>query len=80
MTGKITSILSYLWGGICTMFGAFSLDEWAILIGIVGSVATYLTHLFYTIRKDKREVKKHELETLHILQRLKSHSEKKSKE
>ncbi|WP_392563176.1 HP1 family phage holin [Orbus sturtevantii] len=31
--GRYSSPVSYFWGAICTLFGAFSLNEIAVIIG-----------------------------------------------
>lgn len=44
---KYTSPVSYFWGGICTLFGALSLNDIAIIVGIVISIATFLINWYY---------------------------------
>lgn len=65
---KITSPVSYVWGAICTAIGAFSLNEWAVLIGIIVSIATYFTNLYYKNKKDKRDAELCELAKLKYIE------------
>lgn len=47
---KYSSAVSYFGGGICTLLGALSLNEIAIVIGIILSVATFLINWIYKRR------------------------------
>lgn len=47
---RYTSQISYFWGALCTLIGAFSLNEIAIIIGIILSVATFIINWVYKRR------------------------------
>ncbi|RKS87314.1 holin family HP1 protein [Orbus hercynius] len=47
---KFTSPLSYFWGVICTLIGALSLNDIAIVIGIILSIATFCINWAYKRR------------------------------
>ncbi len=44
---KYSSGSSYWFGGITTMLGALSLNEWAVLIGIICTVGTFVVNWHY---------------------------------
>jgi len=54
---KYSSPVSYFWGAICTLIGAFSLNEIAIIIGIILSIATFFINWAYK-RRDFQHKKK----------------------
>ncbi|WP_392551598.1 HP1 family phage holin [Orbus wheelerorum] len=54
---RYSSPVSYFWGAICTLIGAFSLNEIAIIIGIILSVATFFINWAYR-RRDFQHKKK----------------------
>ncbi|WP_091346977.1 phage holin family protein [Gilliamella bombicola] len=47
---KYTSPISYFWGAICTLFGALSLNDIAIVVGIILSIATFIINWVYKRR------------------------------
>lgn len=47
---KYSSPFSYGWGVICTVLGAFSLNEIALLIGIITTVLTCIINWIYKRR------------------------------
>lgn len=47
---KYSSPISYVWGALCTLFGALSLNDIAIIIGILLSIATFLINWLYKRR------------------------------
>ncbi|WP_080715872.1 phage holin family protein [Gilliamella apicola] len=47
---KYTSPVSYFWGGICTLLGALSLNDIAIIVGIILSIATFIINWLYKRR------------------------------
>ncbi|ENR0028975.1 phage holin family protein [Yersinia enterocolitica] len=44
---KYSSGSSYWFGGITTMLGALSLNEWALVIGIACTVGTFWVNWYY---------------------------------
>lgn len=54
---KYSSPISYFWGILCTLFGALSLNDIAIIIGIILSIATFIINWVYK-RKDFLHKKK----------------------
>lgn len=54
---KFTSPLSYFWGVICTLIGALSLNDIAIIVGIILSIATFCINWVYK-RRDFQHKKK----------------------
>ncbi|WP_140187787.1 phage holin family protein [Providencia stuartii] len=53
MHEKYSSPFSYALGVITTAAGALSLDQWAVLIGIVCTVATFLVNWYYKRKEFK---------------------------
>lgn len=51
----VTEKITYAAAGGTVAASAFSLQEWGIIVGIAVSVLTYLTHLVFSLRKDRRE-------------------------
>ncbi|NDO80402.1 hypothetical protein CJP72_06305 [Citrobacter sp. NCU1] len=51
---KIREWLSYWFGGITTMGGVLSLNDWAIIIGIVCTVGTFGINWYYK-RKERED-------------------------
>lgn len=54
----VVSSTAYATGGTTAVFGMFGLNEWALVIGIVATVATAVAnliykHLHYKLAKDK---------------------------
>lgn len=47
---KYSSPISYFWGAICTLFGALSLNDIAVIVGIILSIATFLVNWWYKRR------------------------------
>lgn len=47
---KYTSPVSYVWGALCALFGVLSLNEIAVVIGIILSVATFFINWVYKRR------------------------------
>ncbi len=47
---KYTSPVSYFWGAICTLLGALSLNDIAIIVGIILSIATFIINWIYKRR------------------------------
>ncbi|WP_216354883.1 HP1 family phage holin [Gilliamella apicola] len=54
---KYTSPISYFWGVTCSMFGVLSLNDIAIIIGIIISIATFIINWIYK-RRDFNHKKK----------------------
>lgn len=53
MHEKYSSPFSYALGVITTAAGALSLDQWAVLIGIICTVATFLVNWYYKRKEFK---------------------------
>ncbi|MCX8650965.1 phage holin family protein [Gilliamella sp. B2776] len=47
---KYSSPVSYFWGAICTLFGALSLNDIAVVVGIILSIATFIINWLYKRR------------------------------
>lgn len=48
---KYSSPISYIWGALCALFGALSLNDIAMVIGIVLSIATFIINWIYRRRE-----------------------------
>ncbi|WP_058911150.1 phage holin family protein [Entomohabitans teleogrylli] len=48
---KYASGSAYGWGSFTTMLGAISLNDWAIIVGIVCTLGTFIVNWYYK-RKD----------------------------
>jgi len=53
MHEKYSSPFSYALGVITTAAGVLSLDQWAVLIGIICTVATFLVNWYYKRKEFK---------------------------
>jgi len=51
---KHTSVLSYITGGATAGAGALTLNDWAIVVGIITTVATFGLNWYYKAKDDKR--------------------------
>ncbi|WP_392562509.1 phage holin family protein [Orbus sturtevantii] len=47
---RYSSPVSYFWGAICTLFGALSLNDIALIVGIILSIATFAINWWYKRR------------------------------
>lgn len=47
MSDKYSSPTAYAWGLITSAFGVLSLDQWAIVAGIICTVGTFLVNRYY---------------------------------
>ncbi len=47
MTEKYSGPFAYAWGFIAAAFGVMSLDQWAVLIGIICTVGTFAVNWYY---------------------------------
>ncbi|WP_392552961.1 phage holin family protein [Orbus wheelerorum] len=47
---KYSSPISYFWGALCTLLGALSLNDIAMIIGILLSIATFIINWIYRRR------------------------------
>ncbi|HDU8310081.1 phage holin family protein [Morganella morganii] len=47
MSDKYSSPAAYAWGVFTAAFGALSLDQWAVLIGIVCTIGTFAVNWYY---------------------------------
>ncbi|WP_370737834.1 phage holin family protein [Gilliamella mensalis] len=47
---RYTSPISYFWGVLCTLLGALSLNDIAIVVGIILSIATFIINWVYKRR------------------------------
>ncbi|WP_165744282.1 HP1 family phage holin [Pseudoalteromonas sp. Z9A6] len=59
-TQKATSITSYAASFGAAAGGVFSLNEWAILLGIVFAALTFLANCWFQHKRNEREAKKYE--------------------
>lgn len=53
--GKFSSEAAYGAGSFTALFGALSLNDWAILVGIICTVGTFIANLYF--RKKELEIK-----------------------
>ncbi|MFW0852434.1 phage holin family protein [Morganella morganii] len=51
MSEKYSSSTAYIWGLITSVLGVLSLEQWAMLIGNICTVGTFLVNWYYK-RKD----------------------------
>lgn len=58
MTEKITSASSYGTSGLMAAFGAVSLNEIALIVGIVCTLGTFLVNWYYRHKEFKRNSNK----------------------
>lgn len=47
MQEKYSSPFAYAWGFITATLGVMSLDQWAVLIGILCTVGTFVVNWYY---------------------------------
>ncbi|WP_342221260.1 HP1 family phage holin [Candidatus Fukatsuia endosymbiont of Tuberolachnus salignus] len=57
-----TSWLSYSSAWLLTCLGAWTLQDWATLIGVVLAMGTYLNNRYYKRREDQRQQEIHALQ------------------
>jgi len=57
---KVTAGSSYITAGATTGVGLLSLSEWAIVIGILATIATFALNYVVQVRKLKMEEREHE--------------------
>ena len=69
---KYSSPISYFWGALCTLLGALSLNDFAIVIGIILSVVTFIINWAYKHKKHKKD---HEINEI-----IKAHYENNNKD
>ncbi|HHQ6580449.1 TPA: phage holin [Serratia fonticola] len=56
---KYSSAASYVWSLLLAIFGGLSLNEWAVLVGILTGLGTYLTNRYYKRREEARRAAEH---------------------
>lgn len=54
MLEKYSSTTSYAWSVFMTLVGALSLNEWAVLIGILTGLGTFFTNRYYKKKEERR--------------------------
>ncbi|MDE9495978.1 phage holin family protein [Xenorhabdus bovienii] len=54
---KYTSPTAYAWGTFTAIFGAWSLNDWAIVVGIICTVGTFAVNWYYKHRELNRREK-----------------------
>ncbi|EOE6700406.1 phage holin family protein [Morganella morganii] len=47
MSDKYSGPAAYTWGLITSVLGVLSLDQWAVLIGIVCTIGTFFINWYY---------------------------------
>ena len=60
MSDKVTAISSYVTAGATTAGGLLSLSEWAILIGILATVATFGLNYWVQTRNLRMAEREHQ--------------------
>lgn len=60
MSEKVTAGGSYIAAGATTGVGLLSLSEWAVVIGILATVATFVLNYVVQVRKLKMDEREHE--------------------
>lgn len=53
MPEKYSSPFAYMWAAFTTAIGALSLDQWAVLIGILCTVGTFAVNWYYKRKEFK---------------------------
>ncbi|MDX7989250.1 holin [Xenorhabdus sp. 12] len=54
---KYTSPSAYGWGAFTAMLGALSLNDWAIIVGIICTAGTFAVNWYYKHREFNRNGK-----------------------
>lgn len=67
---NIPEITSYAGAASSLGVGSLTMNDWAILVGIVMAILTFLLNAWYTRRKDKREQELKDLEKEELLARI----------
>lgn len=60
MSEKLTAGGSYITAGATTGVGILSLSEWAVIIGILATLATFALNYVVQVRKLKMEEREHQ--------------------
>lgn len=60
MSEKVTASGSYITAGATTGVGLLSLSEWAVVIGILATIATFVLNYVVQVRKLKMDEREHE--------------------
>lgn len=60
MSDKATSVSSYITAGTTVSLGFLSLSEWAILIGIIATIATFGLNYWVQTRKLRMAEREHQ--------------------
>lgn len=55
MSDKYSGPTAYTWGLITSVLGVLSLDQWAVLIGIVCTIGTFFINWYY--RRKEYQIK-----------------------
>ena len=63
---RTTTTMSYTASGATAAGGLLSLNDWALIIGIVCAVATLLLNAWYQKRKDSRDIELHKAQMAQI--------------
>lgn len=55
---------SYLFNSFTAIVGVLTLQEWALVVGTLLGVLTYLTNLYFKRREDRRQSELHQLKVI----------------
>ena len=53
---KYTSPASYSYAGLLSAFGAITLNEWAVIVGILTGVGTFIVNWYYKHKESKAKI------------------------
>lgn len=67
---NIPEMTSYAGAASSLGIGTLTMNDWAILVGILMAILTFLLNAWYAHRKDKREQRLIELEEEEVLARI----------
>jgi hypothetical protein len=67
---NLPEITSYAGAASALGVGSLTMNDWAILVGILMAVLTFLLNVWYTQRKDQREQQLKELAEQELLSRI----------
>ena len=55
MNEKVSSYISYAWGGLCSLLGGISPDWWMVVIGVAGWITTSVINNYWQKKRFNAE-------------------------
>lgn len=55
MQEKYSSSIAYFWGIFTTSLGAMTLEKWALFVGIICTIGTFILNWYYKYKEHKRK-------------------------